>query len=115
MLLIAVGFGVHTDPFTCSVIADRSNVNPDKVEDCLQEIQLGQFPDSTVSTVRSWVDEILVVENDVVINNFDSDDGLGSEKVELSASETAQETEDELSREYNDSAEESDESDSEDA
>lgn len=75
-LVIAVGHGTFTDPFTCSTSSQDSD-DLSKMEDCLERIRADQFPDSTFETVKTWVDEILVVENDDVVHHFSWEDGLG--------------------------------------
>ena len=75
-LIIGIGHGMFTDPFTCSVGAEP-NDDLSKVEDCLERLRQVQFPDTGTNIVRAWIDEILVVENDNVIHHYTFEDGLG--------------------------------------
>ncbi len=77
-LIIAIGHGANTDPFTTSTDSQPSD-DISKVEDCLSRIQEDKFPDSDFDTVITWVDEILVVENDEVVQHFSWEDGLGEQ------------------------------------
>lgn len=71
MLIIAIGYGPITDPYSCSYAADRTEVNPDALDSVLKHIMTNQ------SLQKNWIDELLVVEGDVVIAHYGTDDGLG--------------------------------------
>lgn len=111
MLVIAVGFGVTTDPFTTSTDALTLTDDPSKVDDMLEVIRREKFKDDTLEQVRTWVDEILVIDQDEVLHHFSWEDGLGEQlpEVELTVDAST----------YPDSSldlqEAEDESDSEDA
>jgi hypothetical protein len=70
MLIIAIGHGALTDPFSCS--ADpQPEIQGDDVKPYLDFICTAQ------NLQPDWVDEIVVVKNDNVVHFFGSDDGLG--------------------------------------
>lgn len=75
-LIIAVGHGMYTDPFTTSTGAQPTD-DLSKVEDCLERIRADQFPEATTEQAKAWIDEILVVENDDVTHHYSFEDGLG--------------------------------------
>lgn len=72
MLIIAIGYGPVTDPYSCSYAADHTEVNPDILDSVLNHIMTKQ------SLRKKWIDELLVVEGDIVIAHYGADDGLGA-------------------------------------
>ena len=87
-LIIGVGHGHLTDPFTFSTSSEDTD-DLSKVEDCLERLRANQFPDATTETIQSWVDEILVVENDDVIHHYSWENGLGAPSPEVGEAEDA--------------------------
>lgn len=77
-LIIGVGHGQYTDPFTTSTGAQPGD-DLSKVEDCLERLRLDQFPSRNTTTMKAWIDEILVVEHDDVIHHYSFEDGLGDD------------------------------------
>ena len=71
MLIVAISFGHHSDPFTRTCIVKREEVDVKELSSIIpllyKEYQLPPFS----------IDEVLVIENDEVISRFDFDDGLG--------------------------------------
>jgi hypothetical protein len=105
-LVIAVGHGTLTDPFTCSAGANDTD-DLSTVDGALEVIHREQFPDTKIEMVRTWVDELLVVVDEDVVHHYSWEDGLG---------ETIPEAHEEPSVEdFSDLEELEDESDSEDA
>lgn len=78
MLIVAIGYGVLTDPFTCSAAWDGVG-DMSKVECALEMIHRSQFSDTSLETVRLWVDQILVIDHDEVAYSFCWEDGLGEQ------------------------------------
>lgn len=81
MLIIAIGHGFLTDPFTCSAVPGIGNTLPTPQEDDVQPYL--DFICQAQNLQPQWVDEILVVEmvapqHIEVTHHFGSDDGLGS-------------------------------------
>ncbi len=108
-LIIAVGHGMYTDPFTCSAGAQPGD-DLSKVEDCLERIRADQFPSTNTDTVKTWIDEILVVENDDVIHHYSFEDGLGEAMTEDQVGQVDMDVPN-----FPDFQEQEDDSDSEDA
>lgn len=71
MLIIAIGYGSNTDPYSCSCDAIRTEVNPHDMDSVLKCMMTKQ------SLLKQWIDELLVVENDMVIASYNFEDGLG--------------------------------------
>lgn len=69
---------MYTDPFTTSTGAQPTD-DLSKVDDCLERLRLDQFPSTNTTTMKAWVDEILVVEHDDVIHHYSFEDGLGDD------------------------------------
>lgn len=72
MLIIAIGHGDTTDPYSCSCDAKRGEVDPDDMESVLACMMQKQM-----LTSRESVDELLVIEQDDVIAHYTWEDGLG--------------------------------------
>jgi len=72
MLIIMIGHGNRTEPFTCSCFADKTLDAAD-----FEAVRAFAFKEQDM--INDWVDEILVVENDVVIEHYSWEDGLGAD------------------------------------
>jgi hypothetical protein len=105
-LIIAIGHGTLTDPFTCSAGSNDTD-DLSTVEGTLEVIHREQFPDTEIETVKTWVDELLVVENDDVVHHYSWEDGLGEDIPEVE--------EEQVDMNVPDFQEQEDDSDSEDA
>lgn len=69
---------MYTDPFTTSTGAQPTD-DISSVDDCLERLRLDQFPTKNTTTMKAWIDEILVVVNDDVIHHYSFEDGLGDD------------------------------------
>jgi hypothetical protein len=80
MLVIAIGYGYLTDPFTCSATPGIDNALPEPTGDAVQPYL--DFICQAQNLHPQWIDEIIVVEIVApklmeVTHHFGSDDGLG--------------------------------------
>jgi len=76
MLIIAIGHGASSDPYSCSCDAKPGEIDPTDMKsvlDCMLQKQMLGTDD---------IDELLVVDNDVVIAHYTGEDGLGSDMPE---------------------------------
>lgn len=81
-LIIAIEHGTdETDPSTTFTKSEAGD-NLSDLESCLVRIQEAQYPEYDIDDIIVWVDEILVIENDKVIQHFTWEDGLGDSMVE---------------------------------
>jgi hypothetical protein len=74
MLIIAIGHGNSTDPYTCSCNAKSGEIDPTDMFSVLNCILQKQMLNS-----KENVDELLVIHDDDVIAHYTWEDGLGSE------------------------------------
>lgn len=68
MLLIAIGYGSYTDPYTTSCHVNRIDCDPSDVLAVLGEVLRQR------SLTEDVVDEIIVIENDRVLATYTSED-----------------------------------------
>lgn len=76
MLIVAVGFGQTTDPYTFSCVCEEEDVDPQSVEAVVA------FLEKEHDLLASSMDEILVIDHNQVLANYTYEDGLGQEYVE---------------------------------
>jgi hypothetical protein len=73
MLIIAIGHGETTDPYSCSCDAKRGEADPEYMDSVLACIMQKQM------LTKEGIDELIVVENDEVVARYTWEDGLGPE------------------------------------
>lgn len=73
MLIIAIGFGANSDPYSCSCFVWNDKVNPHDMDSVLKYIVQKQ------ALTRDTIDELIVVENDEIVAHYTWENGLGSE------------------------------------
>lgn len=71
MLILVVGFGGNTDPYTCSFICTTNMVAAKDLDSVLLMIQFHQ------DLTSDLIDEIFVINNDQIVSHWTNEDGLG--------------------------------------
>lgn len=77
MLIIAIGFGQTTDPYTFTCVCEEDDLDPQNVESVIA------FLEKEHDLLAISMDEILVIDQDRVLANYTYEDGLGQEYSEI--------------------------------